>query len=201
VTYYGLIISLFLHALAGAAIVRALPKSPANPTLIEVSVVPNELGVVSKTTPKQKKKRVVTAVEPSPTVSAPAPSVPAPMQPAPGDGMPSAAAQTAASAKGDGDGPVALDFKSRLRIAIESLKEYPARARARGQSGIVKVGFTLKKDGMIVGIHLSERSEYDILNHAAVDTLVRLGHYKAIPDDVAMGDLSFVVPLNFKLND
>ncbi len=100
-----------------------------------------------------------------------------------------------------GEGSAAMDFRSELWVAIESVKEYPATARARHQTGKVKVGFTLRKNGLIDDVHLSEKSDYEILNSAAIDTLRRLGRFRAIPDDVSMVDLSFTVPLNFTLND
>ena len=76
---------------------------------------------------------------------------------------------------GTGGGAIAASYRGELWAAIENVKEYPARARERGQMGKVKVGFTLKKDGLITNVHLSEACEYEILNQAALDTLKRLG--------------------------
>jgi protein TonB len=95
----------------------------------------------------------------------------------------------------------AAAFQSALWAAIENVKEYPPAARSRHQTGRVRVGFTLKKDGGITAIHLSEPSEYDLLNEAALDTLRRLGQFKPIPDEVAAGDLNLIVPINFRMRD
>jgi protein TonB len=100
----------------------------------------------------------------------------------------------------NGTGPAIVAFQTELWAAIERVKEYPAEARARRQMGRVRVGFTLKKDGLITNIHLAEASPYELLNQAAMDTLKRLGQFKAIPDTVCLGDLDLTVPLNFRIS-
>jgi TonB family protein len=100
-----------------------------------------------------------------------------------------------------GRGSRAGDFRNQLRAALEEQKEYPAIAKSRGQTGTVKVGFTLRKQGVIDSVHLVELCAYERLNLAALETVKRLGRFKPVPDEVSKGDWTVVVPMEFTLTD
>ncbi len=109
----------------------------------------------------------------------------------------SAVAQTQVS--GDPDGHAARSFSDELRDALERLKQYPALARARRQTGRVEVGFTLRKDGAIENSHIEKACQFELLNEAALQTVRRLGRFKPIPDEISAGNWNVVVPIEFRL--
>ena len=92
----------------------------------------------------------------------------------------------------------AASFSEELRFAIEQKKVYPAIAKSRGVTGRVEVGFTLKKDGVITNVHIVKPCPSRWLNDAAQQTIVGLGHFKPVPDEIAKADWEVVVPIEFR---
>jgi protein TonB len=95
---------------------------------------------------------------------------------------------------------VQLSYEEELRIALEKMKEYPALAKARHQSGRVVVTFNIKKNGRLSDVALVEPSSFPLLNEAAIETVKRLGSFKAVPDEISSGDLHVTVPIDFRLS-
>jgi TonB family protein len=113
---------------------------------------------------------------------------------------PPVAAPVAPGAVGHGGGgALRADYESELRAALEARKHYPGLSRARMESGRARVSFTIKKDGTIADLRLSESSGYARLDQAALDTVRSLERFKPVPDEIARGDWPVTLPMDFRL--
>jgi protein TonB len=115
----------------------------------------------------------------------------------PSASAPAGATAQAGSAAAGAAGPA---FLSELCAAIDRGKEYPVVSRARHQTGTVDVGFVLKKSGLIEAVHVVRPSGFASLDQAGLNTVLRLGRFKPVPDELSPGDWSLTVPISFVLN-
>lgn len=180
-----LLVSLALHAALGVSLTWQVYATRRYVT------VPLELAVGPITSVPTRRKHSVVAKSPSQTSPTTAPDLKE-------TSVPHASNVTGSELA---VGPGFAEFRVQLWSAIESRKEYPALARARHQMGRVLVAFTLKKDGLITDVRVAEPCAYPLLNRAALDTLEGMGRFRPIPDTVSTGDLSFTVPLNFRIGN
>jgi periplasmic protein TonB len=87
-----------------------------------------------------------------------------------------------------------------LAMLLQERKLYPRIARRLGQEGIVKVCFSIEKDGLITNVTVSGESPYEILNESAKQTVEQLGIYKPIPQCLQLPKLVVTIPINYDLN-
>ena len=91
-------------------------------------------------------------------------------------------------------------YEDKILKRINAMKHYPMLARRKGQEGIVKVKFTLDKSGTLKGgIVIVKRCGYEILNEAAVKTIVRANPYPVFPHVIRKDEMTFVVDVDFRL--
>lgn len=86
-----------------------------------------------------------------------------------------------------------------LQQAIARNRFYPPEARGSEVKGTVVVGFTLQGDGRLADIRLVKGSGHEVLDRAALETLRRLGTYKAIPAALGRSRWPVRVPIAFDL--
>ncbi len=86
-----------------------------------------------------------------------------------------------------------------VRQEFASKQRYPRRARQANIEGMVKVRVRVAPNGAISGFEIVERSGNDYLDAEALDLIARVDPLPAVPG--AMADQTFVIPLNFRMED
>lgn len=91
-------------------------------------------------------------------------------------------------------------YEDKILKRISAMKHYPFYARRMSQEGIVKVEFTLKRDGMLKGaVAIAKGCRYEVLNNAAIKTIVRANPYPAFPHVIKKDEITFILDVDFHL--
>jgi protein TonB len=92
-------------------------------------------------------------------------------------------------------------FKAIVGSKIRSKVKYPQNCRRLGIEGSVRIKFEINSGGTAVGIEITRSSGNRDIDAAAVDAVKNGAPFLPYPRDISQKSLSFVLPLNFKLND
>ncbi len=84
--------------------------------------------------------------------------------------------------------------------SIEQQKSYPRRAKRMHQQGVVKVGFTLNKSGIISNLRIVQSSGSTHLDNATLQAVKKVGRFPAFPKGVNKSSLRYVIPIAYRLN-
>jgi protein TonB len=149
--------------------------------------------------PPQPEAEDVTAPPPPPPVEAPA-APPSPPPSAPSAAMPSVADVPAAPEIAPGSEeatpPAAVQrWRQALIAQIERHKRFPGNAK--GQSGVVKVAFSIDLDGRLTEVQIVASSGSAALDEAAVDLIRQSQPFPTPPSALPKNDLSFVAPIRY----
>jgi len=90
-------------------------------------------------------------------------------------------------------------WQSELAAHIERFKRYPAEARTRGDQGLVRVTFTIDRDGWVRASRIVQGSGSPELDHEALAMLARAQPVPRPPNRVPLSELSFTVPVRFNI--
>jgi len=90
-------------------------------------------------------------------------------------------------------------WESELVAHIERFKRYPAEARTRGDQGLVRVTFTIDRDGWVRASRIVQGSGSPELDHEALAMLTRAQPVPRPPNRVPLSELSFTVPVRFNI--
>jgi protein TonB len=82
---------------------------------------------------------------------------------------------------------------------LNRFKRYPEAARARGIQGLVKVEFTIDREGRIVAAHVAQSSGSSALDAEALATLRRANPLPAPPVKAADATFYLVLPIHFRI--
>jgi protein TonB len=171
------------------------PQSgPAEPPSAPAAVIARQVepasAVVHQEISQAKPPRTAAAAPPAP----PTPAVAKPDQ---------AAAASRPSATAEAGTPSQTwraDYRSALRNALARYHQYPTQARRFGLSGVVEVGFVIRRDGVFENIHVVHSSHAQLLDQAALDTVRRLGRFRPLPEDYSEDSWALSVPLVYRLD-
>lgn len=92
-------------------------------------------------------------------------------------------------------------FKAIVGSKIRSKVKYPQNCRRLGIEGSVRLKFEINSGGTAAGIEITRSSGNRDIDAAAVEAVKNGEPFLPYPRDIAKKSLSFVLPLNFKLND
>ncbi len=92
-------------------------------------------------------------------------------------------------------------FKAIVGEKIRSKVKYPQNCRRLGIEGTVRVGFEINSGGTAAVIEIIRSSGNRDIDAAAVEAVKNGAPFLPYPRDISSKSLSFVLPLNFKLND
>ncbi|MEA2100491.1 MAG: TonB family protein [Campylobacterota bacterium] len=95
------------------------------------------------------------------------------------------------------DAGIKEQFIANLYSILEQRKKYPKMAKRRNLEGVVKVNFTLKKDGKIENIFIDKSCGHSILDKSAFKLIASIGVYKAIPDVVSIKAMQLSIPIKY----
>ena len=90
-------------------------------------------------------------------------------------------------------------WQSKLLAHLARYKRYPARARARGDSGIVEIRFRVDRQGAVKERALYRGSGNPVLDRAALRMIERAAPLPAPPAGIPDDQLTLVVPVRFAL--
>jgi protein TonB len=96
--------------------------------------------------------------------------------------------------------PSVVRWQGQLAAHIHRLRRYPTAARARGESGVATVFFTIDRDGRLVQSSIVQSSGSAALDHEALAALARAMPMPRPPDQATDAELIFTLPMIFNLH-
>jgi len=91
-------------------------------------------------------------------------------------------------------------YAKSVQQKIEQHKKYPRRAKRMHRQGVVKVGFTLDKKGVISKLRIVQSSGVTSLDKATLKAVKKVGKFPAFPAGINKPLLSYVIPIAYRLN-
>lgn len=89
-------------------------------------------------------------------------------------------------------------YLEEVRLAIESQKYYPSRAKRMRQEGVVEATFTLNRHGVLTEL-ISITGQVTSLNEAVRDLISAKVQFPTMPKDLSGEDIQITLPISFEL--
>ena len=90
-------------------------------------------------------------------------------------------------------------LQGRIQKALLPHFSYPLLARRRGWEGTVRVGLRVEANGSLTQLHLVESSRHDILDKAAVKSLVQVARIPDASNWLSGQHVDLVLPIEYRL--
>jgi protein TonB len=175
---------------------KDLPKADPSPLAPEPEVALPIAKPVEDRKPDEQSQQPLPQQQNQEEAAAPAPLTTSPPR------VDTATADTAA-APAPGTSPVPAAIQASWQRALIShlnrFKRYPEAARVRGIQGVVKVEFTIDREGRIVASHVAQSSGSSALDAEALATLRRANPLPAPPVKAADATFYLVLPIHFRI--
>lgn len=91
-------------------------------------------------------------------------------------------------------------WRSALAVWVQSRKRYPDAARRQGESGTVRLRFTVGRDGAVLDAQVVQSSGSEALDQATV-AMFRGARAPSFPAEMAMPQVSIVVGIKYRLDE
>ena len=91
-------------------------------------------------------------------------------------------------------------YRAMIAALIDRNKEYPIFARKAGQQGTCSIRCTMYCSGEVKSVTLVRSSGYDALDKAGIRAVQNVGKFPPPPTDGACTEVSFEVPITFRLS-
>lgn len=91
-------------------------------------------------------------------------------------------------------------YLSKIRHQIEKNKTYPKMAKRLNQTGKVYVTFIVTKDGRIKNCKIERSSQFDSLDEASLEILMRIANFEAIPEELNKDSWEITVPIVYQIS-
>ena len=91
------------------------------------------------------------------------------------------------------------DYLTQLRTWLERHKEYPFRARVRGQEGTALLYFVVDGDGRLRNHELRQSTGYALLDREVLAMVARAQPLPGAPDDLDSTTFELIIPVQFFL--
>ena len=92
-------------------------------------------------------------------------------------------------------------FLSLVREKIEKTKFYPSWAKKRGYEGVVRVGFTIKKDGNLEDLRVLKPCHCETLNSAATEAIKKASPFGPMPETFPDQGVRLEIDVAYRLTD
>lgn len=201
---YFLICSAIAHG-AGLATWRSVEWFGAySEAVLSVSLAAPELNAGIMRSEPQARTSVDTAMTPGHAKPAKRPDIPAPAIPSWATTAADPSADDSAVPVTQGDDADEYE-KAHARIRSHLLSDlarhfhYPLLARQRGWEGTVLLGLRIESDGHLDKIRIERSSGYAVLDHSALNSLIRLGHLAEASSWLNGRDLDMQLPVIYRL--
>jgi len=89
-----------------------------------------------------------------------------------------------------------LSYRDGLIYLFQTKAVYPIAAQDLEQSGTVVLSVELDKDGKLIGFKIHQKSDYKVLNEAALETAAHIKIYKPLPRTLHPY-ATFLVPIHY----
>jgi protein TonB len=86
-----------------------------------------------------------------------------------------------------------------IAMQIERHKSYPAAARARRQTGIAQLAFTINRRGMVTASRIVRSSSFAALDQETIATVRRAQPFPAPPPNMPGETFDFTIPIRFNI--
>lgn len=86
-----------------------------------------------------------------------------------------------------------------LQTNLSQFLVYPPLARRRGWEGTVLLGLRVKRNGYLDEIHIEHSSGYAVLDHSALNSLIRLGHLAEVSSYLNGHGMDMQLPVIYQL--
>jgi protein TonB len=96
--------------------------------------------------------------------------------------------------------PSIVRWQSQLAAHVQRFQRYPAAARARGESGVATVFFTIDRDGRLVQSSIVKSSGSAALDRETLAALARAMPMPRPPEQATDAELIFTLPMGFNLH-
>lgn len=106
---------------------------------------------------------------------------------------------TPATPKTLGNPQLERQYQNSIRQKIEQKKTYPRRAKRRNVQGIVQVGFSINRSGVISKLRIVKSSGSKTLDKAALQAVRGVGRFPAIPAGIRKPFLDYIIPIAYRL--
>ncbi|HEX5777449.1 MAG TPA: TonB family protein [Xanthobacteraceae bacterium] len=169
----------------------AIPEAPAFEQPDDTPPMPQPRRAPPKREKREEKKE---AERPSPQKSAPSRAA-SPSRAAAADSP----GQSGAGGRADVGGRAAISsYFARVQAHL-SRQVYPTEARASGVSGVVRVVFSLGRDGRVLSVSLAQSSGKSVLDQAALAVVRAAAPFPPFPSDIRESRLELGAPIRFDL--
>jgi periplasmic protein TonB len=91
-------------------------------------------------------------------------------------------------------------YLSLIRSAIEKNKTYPKVAKRLNQTGKVYVTFLVTKDGAIKNCRINKSSNFESLDEASMEILMKIVSFEAIPKELNKDSWEITVPIVYQIS-
>lgn len=91
-------------------------------------------------------------------------------------------------------------YLQKMKNKIELLWQYPEEAKVRGLSGVLKINFSVDKDGKLREIVITDSSGYKFFDYAAVKALKDAAPFSVFPDTWDIEKLNIEGTFIYELN-
>jgi periplasmic protein TonB len=92
-------------------------------------------------------------------------------------------------------------WQSLLFKQLQRFKSYPSGARARNEQGVVKLNFTVDRDGHVLSRQIVTGSGYPELDAEVLTMVERAQPLPAFPASMTQAQQDFTVPIRFSLTN
>lgn len=128
------------------------------------------------------------------------PAVPAPpTPPAVAPAAPAAAVAQPAASQDPRARQQEADYFSLLNAHLARKKRYPHEARRARQQGVVKVRFTVHRDGRVSDAQIRHSSGQPLLDAATLDLLQRVSPLPSFPRGMTRDSVTVTLPIDYSL--
>ncbi len=91
------------------------------------------------------------------------------------------------------------NYQRIIRQKIEKKKRYPRNAKRRRDEGIVKVAFTISKNGTLSKLRIHQSSGVQSLDKAALSAVKKVGRFPPIPPALNKNFINYIIPIAYRL--
>ena len=91
-------------------------------------------------------------------------------------------------------------YLSQIRSTIEKNKTYPKIAKRLNQTGKVYVTFLVTKDGAIKNCRINKSSNFESLDEASMEILMKIVSFEAIPKELNKDSWEITVPIVYQIS-
>jgi len=104
-----------------------------------------------------------------------------------------------AAATGAAAAAAAASYRSMLAAHLQRFKQYSAASRAKGETGVATLSFTMNRNGRVLSSRISRSSGHPALDADTMALIRRAEPLPAFPPEMRESSMTFNVPFSYQL--